>query len=140
VKNSSTGQSWTAPGDISGTGLPIQIVRPLADNGGLIALPDGSHPKTVALVTTCSPADKCPIDNGDSAICAASPVSHVDERGFLRPPPGMCDIGAFEVQPNALPPSQPSGGGSGAPNPLPGARPPSSPAGIAPNPIPAPRP
>jgi hypothetical protein len=138
----SLGQSWTAAGDIDGN--TATVVAPLADNGGTTALPDGTHPKTHALLPGCAPGNRCPIDNGDSALCAASPVSNVDERGVARPqPPGRCDIGAFEAPPppppNPLPPPQPPGGGSGAPNPLPSARPPGAVVG-APNPLPPTRP
>jgi hypothetical protein len=135
---SSAGQTWTASGDISGN--TATVLGPLADNGGTTALPDGTHPQTRALLISCTPANLCPIDNGNAAICAASPVSHTDERGLLRPPPGQCDIGAFEVQPNALPPSQPLGGGGGAPSPLPNTRPSGTTGGVAPNPLPSPRP
>jgi hypothetical protein len=37
------------------------------------------------------------IDAGDSAICTASPVSNLDQRGITRPA-DHCDIGAFESQ------------------------------------------
>ncbi len=36
------------------------------------------------------------IDAGDDTICAAAPVSNVDQRGFTRPFGTSCDIGAFE--------------------------------------------
>jgi hypothetical protein len=138
--DSSAGQTWIAAGDISGN--TATVLAPLADNGGTTALPDGTHPKTYALLTSCTPATHCPIDNGNTTICAASPVSRVDERGLSRLLLGKCDIGAFEVQPpppNPLPQPAPSGGGSGAPGALPSARPPGA-VGGAPNPLPPPRP
>ncbi len=78
----------------------------LKDNGG-------STP-TIAL---CSGADKpagctavsAAVDAGVAATCAAEPVSDLDQRGKARPADGdgngskVCDIGAFEVQPAALP-------------------------------------
>ena len=57
----------------------------LADNGG--------PTQTIALLAG-SPA----IDDGDPDVCAAPPVSGVDQRGVVRPQPpgGGCDVGAFE--------------------------------------------
>ncbi len=57
---------------------------PLQDNGG----PTFTH----ALLPT-SPA----LDAGDNAICAAAPVSNVDQRGIVRPQGIICDIGAYEA-------------------------------------------
>ena len=67
------------------------LLGALADNGG----PSATH----ALLDG-SPA----IDAGDNAICAAVPVSGVDQRGILRPQGFVCDIGAYEQQepPNAV--------------------------------------
>ncbi len=56
----------------------------LADNGG-------STP-TIALLAG-SPA----IEAGDAAVCAASPVNNVDQRGVARPQGTGCDIGAVEA-------------------------------------------
>lgn len=47
------------------------------------------------------PADTMTVDNsahdgGDNVVCAAAPVSGIDQRGVLRDD-GSCDIGAFEV-------------------------------------------
>lgn len=58
---------------------------PLADNGG--------RTLTHALLTN-SPA----ISAGDNAVCAASPVNSVDQRGEPRANPDdtICDLGAFE--------------------------------------------
>lgn len=56
----------------------------LADHGGLT--------QTIALLDD-SPAR----DAGDDAVCAASPVDGVDQRGIGRPIGAHCDIGAFEA-------------------------------------------
>lgn len=134
---SSVGQSWTAPGDIYGN--TATVVAPLADNGGTTALPDGTHPKTHALLTSCTPANRCLINNGDAVLCAASPVNKVDERGSPRASPGGCDIGAFEVQPNALPAPRPTVPPAGQPAPAPLPRMPAPPVGAnTPTPRPVP--
>ncbi len=57
---------------------------PLADNGG----PTLTH----ALL-----AGSQAIDAGDDAVCAATPVSGVDQRGVTRPQGVHCDIGAYEA-------------------------------------------
>jgi hypothetical protein len=57
--------------------------RGLADNGG--------PTQTIALLPG-SPA----VDAGDAAVCAATPVDGVDQRGAARPDGLACDIGAFE--------------------------------------------
>jgi len=61
---------------------------PLQDNGGptwTMALGPGS----------------AAIDAADDAICAATPVNNLDQRGIVRPQGPHCDIGAFEA---TLPP------------------------------------
>ena len=61
----------------------------LADNGG--------PTETIALTMAAgNPA----IDAGDSATCAAAPISGVDQRGMPRP--AACDIGAYEAQPPTI--------------------------------------
>jgi predicted outer membrane repeat protein len=77
----------------------------LADNGGptqTIALCTGAG--APALCTSASPA----INAADNATCASSPVNGVDQRAFLRFPPGnpVCDIGAFEANSFAGVPAQ----------------------------------
>jgi hypothetical protein len=64
---------------------PLLAAAGLANNGGTTL--------TIALQAT-SPA----IDAGDGAVCAAAPVSGVDQRGYQRPGTGAttCSIGAFE--------------------------------------------
>ena len=66
------------------------LLEPLADNGG--------STQTFALLPG-SPA----IDGADNAICAAAPVSGLDQRGQNRPVDGnndgtaVCDIGSYEL-------------------------------------------
>ena len=61
------------------------LLGPLQANGG---------PTSTMAPGTGSPA----IDAGDDAVCTASPVKGVDQRGLPRPGGPHCDIGAFEVQ------------------------------------------
>src|SRR5205814_2005 len=56
---------------------------PLADNGG----PTLTHALLLGSAA---------IDAGDDAVCAADPVSGVDQRGVIRPQGAHCDIGAYE--------------------------------------------
>lgn len=67
------------------------LLGPLANNGG----PTETH----ALLTG-SPA----IDAASNAVCAAAPVSGVDQRGVSRPQGAVCDVGAYEFEevPTAL--------------------------------------
>lgn len=58
---------------------------PLADNGG--------PTQTMALLPG-SPA----VDAADDKLCAAAPVSGLDQRGVTRPQGPHCDIGAFEAE------------------------------------------
>ncbi len=58
---------------------------------------NGGPTRTIALLAG-SPA----INAGDDAVCAAAPVSNLDQRGFVRPAGMHCDIGAYEY--NAIPP------------------------------------
>ncbi len=64
----------------------------LANNGG---------PTQTLALQAGSPA----IDNGNDAVCAASPVNNLDQRGAPRPAGAHCDIGAFEY--NTAPPPSP---------------------------------
>jgi len=64
-------------------GLPL--LAALADNGG----PTWTH----ALLPG-SPA----LNAGDPAVCAASPIGGVDQRGMPRPS-ASCDLGAYEASP-----------------------------------------
>ena len=65
------------------------LLGPLADNGG---------PTLTHALLPGSPA----IDAGDDAICAAAPVSGVDQRGVKRPQGAHCDLGAYERQVGVL--------------------------------------
>ena len=58
-----------------------------------------ARPRTHALLSG-SPA----INAGDDAICAASPVNNLDQRGETRPQGSHCDIGAYEAIPDSTPP------------------------------------
>jgi hypothetical protein len=77
---------------------------PLQDNSGLTP--------TQALLP-----GSAAIDKADNAICAALPVNSVDQRGLPRFPTGdpVCDIGAFEVQPQAPAPTPTPTGVIGVP-------------------------
>jgi len=86
----SVGTTFNESGDIAGNAMPMLGL--LADNGGAVTLPDGTHPKTLSLLSG-SPA----IDMGDNALCAAAAVGNLDARGVTRPKGMACDIGAFEV-------------------------------------------
>jgi hypothetical protein len=60
----------------------------LADNGG---------PTQTMALGVGSPA----IDAANNSVCAAAPVSGIDQRGVARPQGPACDIGAFELVPTA---------------------------------------
>ena len=57
------------------------------------ALQDNGGPTQTHALLSGSDA----IDAGVSALCAASPVNNLDQRGIIRPQDSACDIGAFEV-------------------------------------------
>ncbi len=82
------GHNLQFPGTSCGSRIPSADpgVLPLADNGG--------PTQTVAL----SP-ESVAIDAGDPALCLASPVDNVDQRGAPRliGSETRCDIGAFEM-------------------------------------------
>jgi hypothetical protein len=63
----------------------------LANNGG--------PTQTIALL-----ADSPAVNAGDESVCAAAPVSNLDQRGYVRPGTGhaQCSIGAYEA--DATPP------------------------------------
>jgi hypothetical protein len=66
------------------TGDPM--LAPLADNGGYTA-------------TMLPGIGSSAIDAGDDALCAASPVNGLDQRGIARPQGAHCDVGAVEAYP-----------------------------------------
>jgi predicted outer membrane repeat protein len=72
------------------------LLSPLANNGG---------PTQTRALQTGSPA----IDTGNNTICAAAPISNLDQRGMPRPVDGdglngaQCDAGAFEFVSNQPP-------------------------------------
>lgn len=80
---SATSCGFTGTGDLQNTD---PLLGALASNGG---------PTQTMALTASSPA----INAGDNAICAASPVSNVDQRGYVRPAGAGCDIGAYEYAP-----------------------------------------
>jgi CSLREA domain-containing protein len=59
------------------------LLAPLANYGG----PTPTH---------ALPQNSPAVDAADTGTCAASPVSGVDQRGFVRP--AACDIGAYEAR------------------------------------------
>lgn len=81
---SGTACGFTATGDIQNGDADL---GPLQDNGG----PTFTH-----AIGTASDA----LHTADNAVCTASPVDAVDQRGITRPQPGggVCDIGAFELE------------------------------------------
>jgi len=75
----------------------VPVGKTLADilAGGLAN--HGGPTQTIALALVAgNPA----IDLGTSAVCAAAPVSGLDQRGLPRPT--LCDIGAYEAQPPSV--------------------------------------
>ena len=85
---------------------------------------NGGPTDTVAL-TTASGA----VDLGLNAVCAAAPVSNLDQRGGTRPIGAACDTGAFELGSTpSTPPGSPSPPAPTAPRPT------------APSPVPVPDP
>lgn len=92
--NIDTGTScgFTATGDQQNTD---PLLNALANNGG---------PTDTMSLQGGSPA----INGGDDTICAAAPVSGVDQRGYGRPGTGQthCSVGAFEeagIEPSPTP-------------------------------------
>lgn len=60
----------------------------------LVLLAANGGPTPTYALQANSPA----IDAGDYAICAAAPVSGIDQRGVSRPQGATCDSGAYEFQ------------------------------------------
>jgi len=63
----------------------------------LAALADNGGPTQAMALQLGSPA----IDAANDSVCAAAPVSGIDQRGVARPQGPACDIGAFELVPTA---------------------------------------
>lgn len=85
-----TGAGPNLVGTLSGcvvTGIPALtnavLLGPLADNGG----PNKTH-----TLLAGNPA----LSLGEAAVCAASPIDGVDQRGIVRPQGTGCDLGAVE--------------------------------------------
>ncbi|HVO24512.1 MAG TPA: choice-of-anchor Q domain-containing protein [Candidatus Margulisiibacteriota bacterium] len=78
-------------------GTSLSTTNPMLDSAGLAN--NGGPTQTIALQAG-SPA----INAGDESVCAAPPVSNLDQRGYVRPGTGhgQCSIGAYEA--NATPP------------------------------------
>ena len=91
IEDGSCGVSAGSNGNLNGD----PNLGPLADNGCVFPGAGGCV-QTQALLAG-SPA----IDAADLAVCAAAPVSGVDQRGFVRG--AACDMGAYEF--GAGPPS-----------------------------------
>lgn len=80
-------------GDTTGctiTGTPPIVADPL-----LASLADNGGPTWTHALLPGSPA----LGAGDPAVCAAAPVSGLDQRGVARPQGAGCDLGAYEATP-----------------------------------------
>ena len=98
AKLTNTIVAGNTPDDVEGNTLATNSHNVIGGTPHLGSLGDnGGTTPTVALQTG-SPA----IGAGDSATCAAAPVSGVDQRGNSRPATG-CDIGAYQSQGLAAP-------------------------------------
>jgi len=76
--------NWFEDSSCNGVAQGDPNLGPLATNGG----PTKTH-----LLLSGSGA----IDKGNNAICSASPVNNLDQRGVKRPQGEACDIGAIEL-------------------------------------------
>ncbi|MCC6629765.1 MAG: hypothetical protein IT340_20485 [Chloroflexi bacterium] len=105
---SGTGCPSNGPGDVTVDPSTVftTVLGPLADNGG----PTQTHNLLVG-----SPA----INAGDSAVCAAAPMSGLDQRGATRPSGIACDIGSVEaggvIVPTPTPTTTPTGTSTSTP-------------------------
>jgi uncharacterized repeat protein (TIGR01451 family) len=93
------------------------LLEPLADNGGGVALPDGSHLLTHP--TKANSGNDGVRSRGSGVGLFPFGAQGDDERGFPRPPDGPTDIGAsqfqdFDVTVNASAPTGPVHAGSPA--------------------------
>jgi len=81
----SWGNVWVDDASCDGTNLGDPKLGPLTNDGG--------PTKTHALLVGSGA-----MDAGNAAVCAAAPVSGVDQRGVPRPQGAKCDIGAYEYR------------------------------------------
>jgi CSLREA domain-containing protein len=99
IANSVSGRNCV--GTITNGGNNLQFGGTLADScGATIATADpklaslenyGGPTKTMALYP-----GSAAINAGNNAVCTAAPINNLDQRGYVRPVGGTCDIGAFE--------------------------------------------
>lgn len=91
----SDGANISDDGSCAGFSLTVNpLIMPLANNGGLTL--------THALLPGSPAIDA--VDAGDCVAATGSPLL-VDQRGVTRPVGSQCDIGAFEFDPLAPPPT-----------------------------------
>ncbi|MEO8611452.1 MAG: choice-of-anchor Q domain-containing protein [Chloroflexota bacterium] len=88
--------NWNDKDCATGITIADPLLAPLTNNGG---------PTQTRALQAGSPA----IDTGSNTVCAAAPVSNLDQRGQSRPIDGdglngaQCDVGAFEFVSNQPP-------------------------------------
>ncbi|MSQ85110.1 MAG: hypothetical protein EXR77_19920 [Myxococcales bacterium] len=95
VKGNDCGGNSALTANVSNFVEDASCSASLSGNPKLGALASGGGPTQTLALLVGSPA----IDAGDDAVCAAAPVSKVDQRGTARPQGVHCDIGAFELVP-----------------------------------------
>lgn len=86
---------FTSPGpNLVGTisGCALVGTAPITGDAHLGPLADNGGPTLTHALLFPSPA----VNAGDNAICAAAPVSGIDQRGVVRPVGATCDLGAVE--------------------------------------------
>jgi CSLREA domain-containing protein len=102
----------TSGGDCVGTAAAGSNNNLIEDGSNACGLTDGTSgnivgtdPNLGALASNSGPTQtmgpnvgSAAIDAGDDTVCAAPPVSNLDQRGITRPKGAHCDIGAVERQ------------------------------------------
>jgi hypothetical protein len=90
-----SGTSVSLGGNIEdGTSCELDTATDLQNTDvALGALADNGGPTQTHAITSTGAA----FDGGVDAICAAAPVSGVDQRGIVRPQSVACDVGAVEL-------------------------------------------
>jgi CSLREA domain-containing protein len=78
--------------EFPGTACGFALASDVRANPLLAALANNGGPTQTHGLTAGSPA----IDAGKDTVCAASPVSGVDQRGAARPAGAHCDMGSYE--------------------------------------------